>query len=143
MLTVHHLLAFLVIAVCVLSALVALIAYRRRGNAGGLVAHALAFDRFGNVMLTAGETNLALQADAGEQLPRAPAGGRSGLTAMLAVMRDFDLCDEYNAYWPLFDSNDDAIAMAISTLHNIAQSPRPPSSPTAASLRLPRLRRAP
>jgi hypothetical protein len=42
MLTVHHLLAFLVIAVCVLSALVALIAYRRRGNAGGLVAHALA-----------------------------------------------------------------------------------------------------
>lgn len=42
MLTVHHLLAFLVIAVCVLSALVALIAYRRRGNAGGLVAHGLA-----------------------------------------------------------------------------------------------------
>ena len=41
MLTVHHLLAFLVIAVCVLSALVALIAYRRRGSAGGLVAHAL------------------------------------------------------------------------------------------------------
>jgi len=42
MLTVHHLLAFLVIAVCVVSALVALIAYRRRGNAGGLVSHALA-----------------------------------------------------------------------------------------------------
>jgi hypothetical protein len=42
MLTVHHLLAFLVIAVCVLAALVALIAYRRRGNTGGVVAHVLA-----------------------------------------------------------------------------------------------------
>jgi ABC-type spermidine/putrescine transport system permease subunit II len=42
MLTVHHVLAFLVIAVCVLSALLALIAYWRRGKAGGPVAHALA-----------------------------------------------------------------------------------------------------
>jgi hypothetical protein len=42
MLTVHDVLAFLVIAVCVVSALLALIAYGRRGKAGGLVAHALA-----------------------------------------------------------------------------------------------------
>ena len=41
MLTVHHALAFLVIAVCVLSAVLALVAYRRR-RVGGLVTHALA-----------------------------------------------------------------------------------------------------
>jgi hypothetical protein len=42
MLTLHHALAFLVIAVCVLSALLALVTYRRRGQGGRLVAHALA-----------------------------------------------------------------------------------------------------
>jgi hypothetical protein len=41
MLTAHRLLAFLVLAVCVLAALLALVAYRRR-KAGKLVAHALA-----------------------------------------------------------------------------------------------------
>jgi hypothetical protein len=40
MLTVHHALAFLVIAVCVLSAVLALVAYRRK-RVGALVAHAL------------------------------------------------------------------------------------------------------
>jgi len=42
MLTVHHALAFPVIAVCVLSAALALLAYRRR-RAGAVVSHALAF----------------------------------------------------------------------------------------------------
>jgi hypothetical protein len=41
MLTVHRLLAFLVVAVCLLAALLALVAYRRRGG-GAVVAHALA-----------------------------------------------------------------------------------------------------
>lgn len=42
MLTVHHGLAFLVIAVCLLAAVLALVAYGRRGGGGALVAHALA-----------------------------------------------------------------------------------------------------
>src|SRR5512133_3955413 len=42
MLTVHHALAFLVIAVCVVSGALALISYRRHGSGGALVAHALA-----------------------------------------------------------------------------------------------------
>jgi hypothetical protein len=42
MLTVHHALAFLVIAVCLFAAAFALVAYRRRGSGGALVAHALA-----------------------------------------------------------------------------------------------------
>lgn len=42
MLTVHHALAFLVIAVCLLAAVLAFVAYRRRGSGGALVAHALA-----------------------------------------------------------------------------------------------------
>ena len=42
MLTVHHALAFLVIAVCLLAAALALVAYRRRGSGGAVVAHALA-----------------------------------------------------------------------------------------------------
>ena len=42
MLTVHHALAFLVITVCVVAAGLALVAYRRRGVGGGVVAHALA-----------------------------------------------------------------------------------------------------
>jgi hypothetical protein len=42
MLTVHHALAFLVLAVCLLAAALALVAYRRRGSGGALVAHALA-----------------------------------------------------------------------------------------------------
>jgi hypothetical protein len=42
MLTVHHALAFLVIAVCIASAGLALAAYRRSGGGGGLVAHGLA-----------------------------------------------------------------------------------------------------
>jgi hypothetical protein len=44
MLTVHHALAFLVIAVCLVASLLALVAYRRRGAGGGgvLVAHGLA-----------------------------------------------------------------------------------------------------
>jgi hypothetical protein len=41
MLTVHHALAFLVLAVCLLAAVLALVAYRR-GSGGALVAHALA-----------------------------------------------------------------------------------------------------
>src|SRR5229473_1662037 len=41
MLTVHHVLAFLVIAVCVASAALALVAFRRR-RVGALVSHALA-----------------------------------------------------------------------------------------------------
>ena len=45
MLTVHHALAFLVIAVCVLSGLLALVAYRSRGHGGRLVAHALALSQ--------------------------------------------------------------------------------------------------
>jgi hypothetical protein len=42
MLTVHHALAFLVIAVCLFAAVLALVAYPRRGGGGALVAHALA-----------------------------------------------------------------------------------------------------
>jgi hypothetical protein len=42
MLTVHHVNAFLVIAVCVVASALALVAYRRRGSGGGLVSHALA-----------------------------------------------------------------------------------------------------
>ena len=42
MLTVHHALAFLVIAVCLLAAVLALVAYRRRGSGGAIVSHALA-----------------------------------------------------------------------------------------------------
>jgi hypothetical protein len=44
MLTVHHALAFLVIAVCLVASLLALVAYCRRGAGGGgvLVAHGLA-----------------------------------------------------------------------------------------------------
>jgi hypothetical protein len=42
MVTVHHLLAFLVIAICVLAAVLALVAYRRRGGGGAFVSHALA-----------------------------------------------------------------------------------------------------
>jgi crotonobetainyl-CoA:carnitine CoA-transferase CaiB-like acyl-CoA transferase len=41
MLTVHHALAFLVVGVCLLAAVLALVAYRRRGG-GALVSHALA-----------------------------------------------------------------------------------------------------
>ena len=42
MLTVHHALAFLVVAVCLVAAVLALVAYRRRGGGGALVAHGLA-----------------------------------------------------------------------------------------------------
>lgn len=42
MLTAHHVVAFLVIAVCGISAAAALVAYRRRGAAGRLVAQLLA-----------------------------------------------------------------------------------------------------
>ena len=43
MLAAHHGLAFVVVAVCILAALLALVAYRRRQLGGGrLVAHALA-----------------------------------------------------------------------------------------------------
>jgi hypothetical protein len=44
MLTVHHALAFLVIAVCLVASVLALVAYRRRGAGSGgvLVAHGLA-----------------------------------------------------------------------------------------------------
>lgn len=42
MLTVHRALAFLVVAACLLSAVLAFLAYRR-GRGGALVAHALAF----------------------------------------------------------------------------------------------------
>jgi hypothetical protein len=42
MVTAHHVNAFLVIAVCVVSAAAALIAYRRRGSAGRIVAQLLA-----------------------------------------------------------------------------------------------------
>jgi hypothetical protein len=42
MLTAHHVTAFLVLAVCALSAVCALVAYRRRGSAGRLVAQLLA-----------------------------------------------------------------------------------------------------
>ncbi len=42
MLTAHHVNAFLVIAVCAVSAVAALVAYRRRGVAGRVVAQLLA-----------------------------------------------------------------------------------------------------
>ena len=42
MLTAHHINAFLVIATCVLSAVAALVAYRRRSGAGRIVAQLLA-----------------------------------------------------------------------------------------------------
>jgi ABC-type spermidine/putrescine transport system permease subunit II len=42
MLTVHHALAFLVIAVCLLAAVLAVVAYRRRRSGGAVVSHALA-----------------------------------------------------------------------------------------------------
>jgi hypothetical protein len=42
MLTAHHVNAFLVIAVCVISAAAAFLAYRRRGGAGRVVAQLLA-----------------------------------------------------------------------------------------------------
>jgi hypothetical protein len=42
MVTVHRLIAFLVIGVCALSAMLALLSYQRRGSGGALVSHALA-----------------------------------------------------------------------------------------------------
>lgn len=42
MLTVHHALAFLVVAISALAAALALLVYGRRGTGGRLVAHALA-----------------------------------------------------------------------------------------------------
>ena len=42
MLTAHHVNAFLVIGVCLVSAVAALLAYRRRGGAGRFVAQLLA-----------------------------------------------------------------------------------------------------
>jgi hypothetical protein len=42
MLTVHHVLAFLVLAVCVAASVLALVARRRLGSGGAVVAHALA-----------------------------------------------------------------------------------------------------
>lgn len=42
MVTVHRLIAFLVIGVCALSAMLALLSYRQRGSGGALVSHALA-----------------------------------------------------------------------------------------------------
>jgi hypothetical protein len=42
MLTAHHVNAFLVIGICVVSAVAALVAYRRRGGAGRMVAQLLA-----------------------------------------------------------------------------------------------------
>jgi ABC-type spermidine/putrescine transport system permease subunit II len=42
MLTVHRLLAFVVIGICVLAAVLALVASRRQGRGGAVVAHALA-----------------------------------------------------------------------------------------------------
>ncbi|SRR5712691_4191569 len=42
MLTAHHIAAFLVIAVCAVSAVAALVTYRRRGQAGHVVAQLLA-----------------------------------------------------------------------------------------------------
>jgi|SRR5438445_7254631 len=42
MVTLHHVLAFLVIAVCAVSALLAFVAYRRSGAGGSVVSHALA-----------------------------------------------------------------------------------------------------
>jgi hypothetical protein len=42
MLTAHHVTAFLVIAVCALSAVAAFVAYRRSGGAGRIVAQLLA-----------------------------------------------------------------------------------------------------
>jgi hypothetical protein len=42
MLTAHHVNAFLVIGVCIVSAAAALVAYRRRGGAGRVVAQLLA-----------------------------------------------------------------------------------------------------
>ena len=42
MLTAHHINAFLVIATCALSAVAALVAYRRRSGAGRIVAQLLA-----------------------------------------------------------------------------------------------------
>jgi hypothetical protein len=42
MLTVHHGLAFLVIAVCLVATVLALVAYRTRSGAGAVVSHVLA-----------------------------------------------------------------------------------------------------
>ena len=42
MLTAHQVIAFLVIAVCVVAGTLALVAYRRRGQGGAVVSHALA-----------------------------------------------------------------------------------------------------
>jgi hypothetical protein len=42
MLTAHRVIAFLVVAACIGSALLALVAYRRRGHGGAVVSHALA-----------------------------------------------------------------------------------------------------
>ena len=42
MLTAHRVLAFLVMGMCAVAAVAALVAYRRRGSGGTLVAHALA-----------------------------------------------------------------------------------------------------
>ncbi len=42
MLTAHHIVAFLVIAVCFLAAAASFLAYRRRRPAGGVVTHVLA-----------------------------------------------------------------------------------------------------
>jgi hypothetical protein len=42
MLTTHRVTAFLVLAACIGSSLLALVAYRRRGHGGAVVSHALA-----------------------------------------------------------------------------------------------------
>jgi ABC-type spermidine/putrescine transport system permease subunit II len=42
MLTAHQVIAFLAIAVCVMAGMLALLAYRRRGQGGAVVSHALA-----------------------------------------------------------------------------------------------------
>src|SRR5439155_1514564 len=42
MLTVHHVLAFLVIGICVLAAVLAFVSYRRHGTGGAFVSHSLA-----------------------------------------------------------------------------------------------------
>ena len=42
MLTVHHVLAFVVIGICVLAAVLAFVSYRRHGTGGAFVSHSLA-----------------------------------------------------------------------------------------------------
>ncbi len=81
MLTAHHVLAFLVIAACVISAVGALIAYWFRGRGGAVVAHALALAQ----TLIVAEVAFGLLLLAGDRHPDEGVHYMYGTLTVLAV----------------------------------------------------------